>query len=66
MLLLHAGNATTLNTNSTSTSVNFAFAPGVGYHLANFDFGIRYQSISSSGGSTNSIGIRAAYVFGDK
>jgi hypothetical protein len=48
------------------TSTDFSFAPGVGYALANVDIGLRYQIISSTGGSTSYLGLRLAYVFGEK
>ena len=50
----------------SSNSTDFSYAPSIGYHLSNFDFGLRYQTISASGGSSKFLGVRIAYVFGDK
>jgi hypothetical protein len=44
----------------SESSTEFGFAPQVGYHLANFDFAVRYAIVSDF----DYIGIRAAYVFG--
>jgi hypothetical protein len=49
---------------ASESSTDLSFAPGVGYHLANLDFGLKYQIISTEGSSTSYLGIRAAYVFG--
>jgi hypothetical protein len=51
---------------SKVTSTDFSYAPGVGYALANVDIGLRYQIISSTGGSSSYLGVRLAYVFGAK
>lgn len=63
---------------STDSKTNLSYAPEIGYHLANLDFGVRYQLFSyettvSNGLTTTSktttqgyLGIRAAYVFGSK
>jgi hypothetical protein len=67
----------------TTTSVSgntsgFGYAPGVGYHLDNLDFGLSYQlfsqTVSSTVGTTTVeatsttgyLGLRIAYVFGEK
>lgn len=50
----------------TASSTDFSFAPGVGYHLTNIDIGAAYNIISSSGSSTDWLGVRVAYVFGGK
>lgn len=69
----------------SSSSTNLSYAPSIGYHLANLDFGLRYQLFSQksesvtydpltgfptgteSTTSTGSyIGLRVAYVFGEK
>ena len=50
----------------TYSSTDFSFAPGVGYHLANIDIGATYNVISESGGSSDYLGARVAYVFGGK
>jgi hypothetical protein len=69
--------ASTANTESSS-STDLSYAPGIGYCLDNFDFGLRYQMISFSADvfdattmttksetKTNSfLGLRIAYVFG--
>jgi hypothetical protein len=49
-------------TSKSETSTNFAFAPGAGYHVSNWDFSARFQLVSNS----NYFNIRAAYVFGGK
>ncbi|MEO5569694.1 MAG: outer membrane beta-barrel protein [Bacteroidia bacterium] len=74
------GNLTTTSKSKTYLS----YAPELGYHLANLDFGLRYQLFSQSydyitydamgnpngtASETQSagyIGIRVAYVFGEK
>ncbi len=53
-------------TETTFTATDLSFAPEVGYMLANVDIGLRYQIISSTGGSTSYLGVRLAYVFGEK
>lgn len=50
----------------TYSSTDFSFAPGVGYHLTNIDISAAYNVISESGGSTDYLGARVAYVFGGK
>lgn len=42
---------------------NFTYAPGVGVKFSNFDVLVKYTGISATGGSLNSIGLRAAYNF---
>ena len=42
------------------SETKFGFAPQVGYHLANFDFALRYSIIDDA----DYVGLRAAYVFG--
>ena len=48
------------------TNTNLSYAPGVGYHLANLDLGLKYQIISGDGGSSSYLGVRIAYVLGEK
>lgn len=62
------------------SSTDFNYAPGIGYHMENLDFGLRYQLFSQettvvepiTGTSVTSsttqgfLGLRAAYVFGEK
>ena len=50
----------------TFTSTDFSYAPEIGYHLANIDIGARYQMISTTGSTTSYLGVRVAYVFGEK
>ncbi|HKR03681.1 MAG TPA: outer membrane beta-barrel protein [Bacteroidia bacterium] len=62
----------------TESSTNLSYAPGLGYHLANLDFGLRFQLFTQkhteetivgpiSATTTSSyIGLRVAYVFGEK
>lgn len=59
------GQTITLGGGSAS-STDLSYAPEIGYHLANLDLGLRYQIISSDGGSTSYLGARIAYVFGEK
>jgi hypothetical protein len=42
------------------SETEFGFAPQIGYHLANFDFALRYAIIDNA----DFVGLRAAYVFG--
>lgn len=46
--------------NDSNSETEFGFAPQVGYHLAKFDFAVRYAIVSDA----DYIGLRAAYVFG--
>ncbi len=64
----------------TETNTNLSFAPGIGFHLANIDIGLRLQFFSQKVTTFNPVtfeivdktkmynyvGIRAAYVFGEK
>lgn len=55
----------------SESSTDLSYAPEIGYHLDNIDIGVRYQMISGKDALdetvTNSyIGIRLAYVFGEK
>jgi hypothetical protein len=50
----------------SASTTNLSYAPEIGYHLANADFGVRYQIISTTGATTSYVGIRIAYVFGEK
>jgi hypothetical protein len=50
----------------SDSSTDFAFAPQIGYHLANIDLTARYLVVSTDGESANSLGFRVAYVFGGK
>jgi hypothetical protein len=45
----------------SDSETKFGFAPQIGYHLANFDFALRYAIIDDA----DFVGIRAAYVFGE-
>jgi len=47
-------------------STKLSYAPELGYHLTNIDLGLRYQMISTEGSTTSWIGVRLAYVFGEK
>jgi len=38
-------NGSTSSSDNTDSQTNFSLAPGIGYHLANFDIGVRYQMI---------------------
>lgn len=44
----------------SASETEFGFAPQIGYHLAKFDFAVRYAIVSDA----DYIGLRAAYVFG--
>lgn len=75
-----AGNETT----NTKSQTYLSYAPEIGYHLANIDFGLRYQLFSqkteyitydvmgipngtaSKTSTAGYIGLRVAYVFGEK
>ena len=69
---------TKTTTETTSNGSGFSYAPGIGYHLANLDFGLSYQLFSQtvtestlfgdiSATSTGSyLGLRIAYVLGEK
>jgi hypothetical protein len=48
------------------SETDFSYAPEVGYHLANIDIGLRYQMIATTGSTTSYLGLRLAYVFGEK
>ena len=50
------------------SSTKLSYAPELGYHLTNIDLGLRYQMVTAdSGGETLAwLGIRLAYVFGEK
>lgn len=50
----------------TISDTNLSYAPEIGYHLANVDLGLRYQLISTEGSTTSYLGVRLAYVFGEK
>ena len=51
----------------TVSDTNLSFAPGLGVIVGeNIDLGLRYQIISGEGGSSSYIGIRAAYMFGER
>lgn len=45
------------------SSTEFSWALGVGYMFNNFDVGVRYQSIQTSGSSLGWIGLRVGYSF---
>ena len=49
--------------NISVSSTEFSWALGVGYMFNNFDAGIRYQSIQTSGSSSGWIGLRVGYSF---
>ena len=68
-----------ISTSTTETSTAFSYAPGIGYHLDNLDFGLKYQLFSetvtstdlfgnsvSATSSASYLGLRVAYVFGEK
>lgn len=50
----------------TVSSSDLSYAPQLGYHLANLDLGLRYQMIATTGSTTSYLGLRIAYVFGEK
>jgi len=76
--------STTTSSEDTGNNSAFTYGPGIGYHLANFDFGLAYNlfsydqtvtitdpftgtSISSTASASGSwIGLRVAYVMGEK
>jgi hypothetical protein len=72
----NTGSSTTKSTMNTK----FSYAPEVGYHLANLDFGLRYQlfsgtetevdettyEVTEKSTSFGYLGVRIAYVFGGK
>ena len=72
------GGITVSSTEETNSKTNLSYAPEIGYHLSNLDFGLRYQLFSyqttvSSGTTTVAktstqgyLGIRVAYVFGSR
>jgi hypothetical protein len=47
---------------ASASETRFGFSPGLGYRLGQLDFAVRYNLISDF----NTIGIRAAFVFGKK
>ncbi len=65
------------DTTDSESKTYLSFAPGVGYHLANLDFGLKYQLINGIEGFDETtfeettemysyLGLRIAYVFGEK
>ncbi len=46
-----------------SSSTNLGIAVGAGYLYENFDFSLRYQLVSASGGSLGFFGLRVGYNF---
>lgn len=40
-----SSNGSSTKTDETTSDTDFSLAPGIGYHLANFDIGLRYQMI---------------------
>jgi hypothetical protein len=55
-----------LGVSVSSSSTDISYAPEIGYMLDNFDIGLRYQMISTEGESSSYLGLRLAYVFGEK
>lgn len=53
---------TSSGTNAGSEN-NVTWAPGIGYKFSNVDVLLKYNSINASGGSLNSLALRAAYHF---
>jgi outer membrane protein W len=51
---------------ASASSTDLSYAPAIGYHLANVDIGLRYQMIATTGATTSYLGLRLAYVFGEK
>lgn len=51
---------------SSASESKLSYAPEIGYHLANLDLGARYQMVATEGSTTSYLGIRIAYVFGEK
>jgi hypothetical protein len=50
----------------SDSKTKLSYAPVVGYHLANIDLSARYQMVATEGSTTSFIGLRIAYVFGEK
>jgi hypothetical protein len=50
----------------TISNTDVSYAPEVGYHLPNVDIGLRYQMIATDPSTTSYLGIRLAYVFGER
>jgi len=50
----------------SASSTDLSYAPEIGYHLANIDLGLRYQMVATEGSTTSYLGLRLAYVFGEK
>jgi len=48
---------------SNKSESDFSMAPGVGFCISDFDFGLKYQSINSSQGSYSYCSFRVAYIF---
>lgn len=42
---------------------DFTFAPGIGYKFSKIDVQLKYNSIGTEGGSSDNLGLRAAYTF---
>ncbi|HAN66307.1 MAG TPA: hypothetical protein DCQ34_08625 [Chitinophagaceae bacterium] len=42
---------------------NFTYAPGIGFKFSKIDVLAKYTGISATGGSLNTVGVRAAYTF---
>ena len=45
------------------TGSNFTYAPGIGFKFSQIDVLLKYLGISATGGSLNTVGLRAAYNF---
>jgi hypothetical protein len=56
---------TSIDIEGVDGTTNFSYAPGIGYHMSNLDFGLRYQFIDDET-TLSYIGLRIAYVFGSK
>lgn len=53
------------NASGNATSTGFAYAPGIGFNIANsLDLLVKYFGNSVDGGTFSSIGARLAYTFG--
>lgn len=55
-----------INVEGAEGSTDLSYAPEVGYHLANIDLGLRYQMVATEESTTSYLGVRIAYVFGEK
>jgi Outer membrane protein beta-barrel domain len=57
---------TSIDIEGSDGTTNFSYAPGVGFHMAKLDLGLRWQFISDEEATNSYLGLRIAYVFGSK